>query len=170
MLKDNLKALRKARGLSQQELAEKCNVVRQTVSKWEQGLSAPDSQMLLTLSEALQTPVNAILEETPAQEAESAGDLPREPEELNRQLSQNRQTRRKLLHWLLILLLAAIAAGYAALGVFGSAYLGWDFSDPEIAVVGTILHGLEWVFVRTAPIAVLGLLPGIFLTRKRKGS
>ena len=42
------------------------------------------------------------------------------------------------------------------------------FSDPEIAVVGTILHGLEWVFVRTAPIAVMALLPGIFLTRKKK--
>ena len=162
MLKDNLKALRKARGLSQQELAEKCNVVRQTVSKWEQGLSVPDSQMLLVLSEVLQVPVNAILEEAPVEAAELAGSIPQRREEWNR------ETGRKILHWLMISLLAAIAAGYAVLGVFGSAYLGWDFSDPEIAVVGTILHGLEWVFVRTAPIAVLGLLAGIFLTRKKK--
>lgn len=162
MLKDNLKALRKAKGLSQQELAEKCNVVRQTVSKWEQGLSVPDSQMLLTLSEVLQVPVNAILEEAPVEAAGPDGGLPQKP------VALNRQTGRKILHWLMISLLAAIAAGYAVLGVFGSAYLGWDFSDPETAVVGTILHGLEWAFVRTAPIAILGLLPGIFLTRKKK--
>ena len=162
MLKDNLKALRKARGLSQQELAEKCNVVRQTVSKWEQGLSVPDSQMLLVLSEVLQVPVNAILEEAPVEAVEPTGSLSQKP------AGWNRETGRKILHWLMISLLAAIAAGYAVLGVFGSAYLGWDFSDPEIAVVGTILHGLEWVFVRTAPIAVLGLLAGIFLTRKKK--
>lgn len=160
MLKDNLKALRKARGLSQQELAEKCNVVRQTVSKWEQGLSVPDSQMLLVLSEVLQVPVNAILEEAPVEAVEPTGSLPQKREG---------QTGRKILHWLMISLLAAFAAGYAVLGVFGSAYLDWDFSDPEIAVVGTMLHGLEWIFVRMAPIAVLGLLAGIFLTRKKKG-
>ena len=162
MLKDNLKALRKARGLSQQELAEKCNVVRQTVSKWEQGLSVPDSQMLLVLSEVLQVPVNAILEVAPVEAVEPTGSLSQKP------AGWNRETGRKILHWLMISLLAAIAVGYAMLGVFGSAYLGWDFSNPEIAVVGTILHGLEWVFVRTAPIAVMALLPGIFLTRKKK--
>ncbi len=39
MLGENIKAVRKSKGLSQQELAVKLNVVRQTVSKWEQGLS-----------------------------------------------------------------------------------------------------------------------------------
>ena len=43
MLSENIKAVRKSKGLSQQELAVKLNVVRQTVSKWEQGLSVPDS-------------------------------------------------------------------------------------------------------------------------------
>ena len=45
MLNENIKALRKSKGLSQQELAVKLNVVRQTVSKWEQGLSVPDSDI-----------------------------------------------------------------------------------------------------------------------------
>lgn len=44
MLNENIKAIRKSKGLSQQELAVKLNVVRQTVSKWEQGLSVPDNQ------------------------------------------------------------------------------------------------------------------------------
>ncbi|HIS51288.1 MAG TPA: helix-turn-helix transcriptional regulator, partial [Candidatus Onthomonas avicola] len=50
MLNENMKAIRKSKGLSQQELAVKLNVVRQTVSKWEQGLSVPDSDMLISIS------------------------------------------------------------------------------------------------------------------------
>ena len=64
MLNENIKALRKSKGLSQQELAVKLNVVRQTVSKWEQGLSVPDSDMLVAISEALETPVGTLLGET----------------------------------------------------------------------------------------------------------
>jgi len=46
MLNENIKAIRKSKGLSQEELAVKLNVVRQTISKWEQGLSVPDSEWL----------------------------------------------------------------------------------------------------------------------------
>ena len=55
MLSENLKRIRKSKGLSQGELASKINVVRQTVSKWEQGLSVPDSEMLIRLSEAFRS-------------------------------------------------------------------------------------------------------------------
>ena len=64
MLNENIKAIRKSKGLSQQELAMKLNVVRQTISKWEQGLSVPDSDLLISLSEALETPVSTLLGET----------------------------------------------------------------------------------------------------------
>ena len=53
MLNENIKAIRKSKGLSQEELAVKLNVVRQTISKWEQGLSVPDSDMLISISEVL---------------------------------------------------------------------------------------------------------------------
>ncbi len=53
MLNENIKVIRKSKGFSQQELAVKLNVVRQTVSKWEKGLSVPDSDMLISLSEVL---------------------------------------------------------------------------------------------------------------------
>lgn len=49
MLKENIKTLRRSKGLSQEELAIKLNVVRQTVSKWEQGLSVPDADLLIAL-------------------------------------------------------------------------------------------------------------------------
>ena len=63
MLNENIKAFRKTKGLSQQELAVKVNVVRQTISKWEQGLSVPDSDMLIAISEVLETPVSTLLGE-----------------------------------------------------------------------------------------------------------
>ena len=63
MLNENIKAIRKSKGLSQEELAVKLNVVRQTVSKWENGLSVPDSDMLISISEVLATPVSTLLGE-----------------------------------------------------------------------------------------------------------
>lgn len=62
MLSDNIKRIRKSKGLSQEELAIKLNVVRQTVSKWENGLSVPDSDMLITLADELDTSVVYCLE------------------------------------------------------------------------------------------------------------
>ena len=53
MLSENIKAIRKSKGLSQEELAVKLNVVRQTVSKWENGLSVPDSDMLIYIADVL---------------------------------------------------------------------------------------------------------------------
>ena len=44
MLNENIKRARKAKGLSQEELAAKLNVVRQTVSKWENGVSQDNVQ------------------------------------------------------------------------------------------------------------------------------
>ena len=64
MLSENIKAIRKSKGLSQEELSIKLNVVRQTISKWEKGLSVPDSEMLMTISEVLETPVSTLLGET----------------------------------------------------------------------------------------------------------
>lgn len=63
MLNENIKALRKVKGLSQEELAIKLNVVRQTISKWENGLSVPDSGMLVQIADALDTTVNVLLGE-----------------------------------------------------------------------------------------------------------
>ncbi|MBO5230245.1 MAG: helix-turn-helix domain-containing protein [Clostridia bacterium] len=69
MLCDNIKNLRKEKGMSQEELAARLNVVRQTVSKWEQNLSVPDSDMLVKLAEVFGVSVGTLLgEETTKQE------------------------------------------------------------------------------------------------------
>ncbi|QHQ59557.1 helix-turn-helix domain-containing protein [Anaerocolumna sedimenticola] len=61
MFSENLKALRKTKGLSQEELAVRLNVVRQTISKWEKGLSVPDADMLIRIAEVFEVSVSEIL-------------------------------------------------------------------------------------------------------------
>lgn len=61
MFSERLKWLRKEKGISQQELADKLCVVRQTISKWEKGLSLPDAEMLMKLAEVLGVTVNELL-------------------------------------------------------------------------------------------------------------
>ena len=169
MLDENIKTIRKSKGLSQQELAIKLNVVRQTVSKWEQGLSVPDSDMLVFLSKALETPVSTLLGETIAEtEFDDLKAISEKLEVLNLQLAQRKTARRKVLHWLLLSLCAVIMIIAAILATVGSPYLGWDYSDPETAVLGTAFHSFEWLFVRTAPILFIGTAIGIFLTGKKE--
>ena len=169
MLNENIKAARKSKGLSQQELAVKLNVVRQTISKWEQGLSVPDSDMLISLSEMLETPVSTLLGETVVEtETDSLKVISEKLEVINLQLAHRKTTRRKIIHWLLISLCVVIVVIFAILFLLESPYLGWDYSDPETAVVGVGFHALEWLFVRIAPIVLIGAIIGIFFTRKKE--
>lgn len=98
MLSDNLKNLRKAKGLSQEELAVKLNVVRQTVSKWEKGLSVPDAGMVIQIAEILDTTVNVLLgEEFPeSEELDYTKMLAAKLEVLNEQYFKQNEHRRKI--------------------------------------------------------------------------
>ena len=168
MLNENIKTIRKSKGLSQEELAVKLNVVRQTISKWEQGLSVPDSDMLISISEVLETPVSTLLGEAVTEaEADDLKAISEKLEVINLQLAQRKTARRKMLHWLFISLCAVIVIIFAVLMAVSSPYLDWDYSDPETAVVGVAFHAFEWLFVRLAPVIFIGAIVGIFLTRKR---
>ena len=168
MLNENIRAIRKSKGLSQEELAIKLNVVRQTISKWEQGLSVPDSDMLLAISEALETPVSTLLGETVAEtKGEDLKAISEKLEIINLQLARRKDMHRKILRGVCIALCGAVILIFAALFVFNSPYLNWDYSDPETAVVGVLFHAFEWLFVRLAPIVFVGAVAGICLTRKR---
>ncbi len=168
MLNENLKAIRKTKGLSQEELAIKLNVVRQTVSKWEQGRSVPDAELLLSLSEVLETPVSTLLGETVAEpEPDALKALSEKLEVLNLQFARQRERRRKLLHGLCIALCAGVVLAFGVLFTVGSPYLDWNYQDPETAVMGTALHAMEWLLVRVAPVLLIGAAVGAFLTRRR---
>ena len=166
MLNENIKAIRKSKGLSQEELAIKLNVVRQTISKWEQGLSVPDSEMLISIAEMLETPVSTLLGETVIEsKVDDLKVISEKLEIINLQLAQRKTARRKILYWLFISLCAVIVTISVVLIVLNSLYLGWNFNDPETAVVGVAFHAFEWLFVRVAPIILIGAIVGIFLTR-----
>ncbi len=168
MLNENIKAIRNSKGLSQEELAIKLNVVRQTVSKWERGLSVPDSEMLISISEVLETPVSVLLGETVEERApENLKALSEKLEVINLQLARQRDARRRFLHWFFIVLGMVIVVLFIVIGLWGSPYRDWDLSDPEHAVAGTVLHAFEWIFVRLAPFLLIGAIVGAILTRKR---
>lgn len=172
MLKDNIKNLRKEKGLSQEELAIKLNVVRQTVSKWERGLSVPDSSMLISLAEELDTSVNVLLgenveEKTPNDDVDIKT-IAERLEVINLQLARKSEMKIKLVRWILILLCIVIVAVFIAFEIMQSDYLEWDFNNPELAVAGTLLHGFEFVFVRIAPFAFIASVIGIVFTYKRR--
>ncbi|EJS5892439.1 helix-turn-helix domain-containing protein [Listeria monocytogenes] len=167
MLNENIKAIRKSKGLSQEEIAIQLNVVRQTISKWEQGLSVPDSDMLISISEVLETPVSTLLGETVmVSKVDDVKAISEKLEIINLQFAQRKTARRKMLYWLFVSLCAVIAIISAVFIILNSPYLGWDYSDPETSVIGVAFHTFEWLFVRLAPIILIGGVVGIFLTRK----
>ena len=168
MLNENIKGIRKSKGLSQQELAVKLNVVRQTVSKWEQGLSVPDAEMLISLSEVLETPVSTLLGKSVVEtEADGLKAISEKLEVINLQLARRKSTERKIICGLLIALCATTAMIFSALILWSSPYLAWDYSTPETAVLGVAFHSFEWLFVRFAPVIFILAVIGIFFTRKK---
>ena len=169
MLKENIKQLRKSKGLSQEELAIKLNVVRQTISKWEQGLSVPDSEMLVLISEVFETPVSTLLGENISEsKADDLKAISEKLEIINLQLLQRKNARRKIIHWILISLCAIIILIFISLFLLNSPYFNWDYNNPENAVLGVAFHSFEWIFVRTALIILIVSVVGVLLTRKKK--
>ena len=168
MLKENIKSLRKSKGLSQEELAIKLNVVRQTISKWEQGLSVPDAEMLISISEVLETPVSALLGENISEsKVDDLKAISEKLEIINLQLSQRKKERKIIINWLLISLCIVIIIIFISLILLNSPYINWDYTNPEKAVLGVVFHSFEWLFIRIAPIIFIGLIIGIFLIRNK---
>ncbi len=95
MLQDNIRSLRKARGLSQEEVAQRLHITRQTLSKWENGLSVPDAQLLLKLAEILEVSVAQLLEGSTETNEEEQDTVAEQLERLNLLLAErNRRSRR----------------------------------------------------------------------------
>ena len=169
MLNENIKRIRKSKGLSQEELAIKLNVVRQTVSKWEKGLSVPDSSMLIMLADELDTTVSELLGELVAEPTtDDLKILSNKLEVINLQLAKRSITKIKTIRWILISLCVVIVIIFIAIASMNSPYLDWNYNDPELAVAGTIMHGFEFLFVRLAPIAFLASVVGIVVTYKKR--
>lgn len=98
MFHENLKAQRKLKGFTQETLAIKVHVVRQTVSKWEKGISVPDAETLQRLAEVLEVTVSQLLGADTADnpdEPETRNEIAEQLSRINEQLAiSNRRARR----------------------------------------------------------------------------
>ncbi len=169
MLSENIRNFRKAKALSQEELAAKLHVVRQTVSKWETGLSVPDAELLVALSEVLETPVGVLLGETAVlPETDDIKAIAEKLESINLLLARQKEMRRKALHLFFVLLGVGTALLFTLLVLWKSPYLRWNYADPETAVFGAAFHAAEYVFVRALPFLLAGAAAGAWLTRKNR--
>lgn len=167
MLSKNIKAIRKSKGLSQDELAIKLNVVRQTISKWENGLSVPDSQMLISLSEALETPVSILLgEDIIESKAHDLKVISEKLEVINLQLAKQNENKKTILRYLLIFILIVTLIIFLFLSKVNSPYLNWNYNNPETSFMGITFHIFEWAFIRIVPFIIIGAILGIYFIRK----
>ena len=150
MLSENIKHHRKVKGMSQEELAERLHVVRQTVSKWEKGLSVPDSELLVRLAETLETSVSTLLDETtePTCEEPSLQELAERLEALNAQFARQATRRRRILRTVLIVVTCLVALHFAV-------YLWFSLQmtasvEGSLAIIGGA-DGPTTIFVATPP-------------------
>ncbi len=125
MLNENIKALRKTKGLTQDELAIRLHVVRQTVSKWEKGLSVPDAEMLQRIAEIFEVNVSQLLG-SPIHQNENVDMIAEQLSRINEQLVvKNNRTRKT---WKVIgIILAIIIVGQLLLVALGiTAYKSYE--------------------------------------------
>ena len=188
MLNENIKNLRKSKGLSQEELAVKLNVVRQTVSKWENGLSVPDADMLIALSQVLDTPVSTLLGQALAPaESDDLKAISEKLEVINLQLARKKTAERRFLRGLLMavciltvvlfVLLAVLEdVGYMAriafimdrifrrFGLSGKSFIPCGAKMPIIGLfAGAVFGNSAWVatsayFIGVAAVIVSGIM------------
>ena len=90
-------------------------------------------------------------------------------EVVNLQLARINARRLKTMRCLLASFCIIILMVFNAFAAMHSSYLNWDFNDPELAVAGTLLHGLEFLFVRLAPFVFFAAVTGIVFTYKKQG-
>lgn len=140
MLQENIKTFRKERGLTQEELAIRLNVVRQTVSKWEKGLSVPDADLLQQISEILEVPVSQLLGEEKEMK-ENRNEIADQLSRINEQLAiQNRRSKRI---WTAVGALSAailLVLGTAAILHFSSSDTVITYTDAEVSAQYRIME------------------------------
>lgn len=95
MLAENIKTIRKQRGMTQEELAARLNVVRQTVSKWEKGLSVPDADLLKRIAEILETDVSTLLG-APINTESNTNEIAEQLSRINEQLATKARMVRRI--------------------------------------------------------------------------
>ncbi len=177
MLNENLKIVRKEKGMSQEELANKLNVVRQTVSKWEQGLSVPDSEMLVRISEIFEVPVSRLIGETVEEETtkDELARISQKLENLNEMIAEAnaKKKRKNIIAFSVFLIIVAIiifvdkmidffvSRGNISIGIIGGA-------DGPTSVIVAAAEFSWFTFVMSMVIVAVLIVGAIILIRRTR--
>ena len=181
MLSENIKNLRKEKGMSQEELAAKLNVVRQTVSKWEQNLSVPDSEMLISIADIFDVSVSQLLGET-FETNDTKSELEKisqKLENLNEMIAQKNSKNRRILLIIVAVCLIIIASVMLLFAVMVTISLCIAIvPSSDIAIIGgadgptSIMiasTGFEWVRAAFSVLfSVLLILASVYIFKKIK--
>ena len=133
MFADNLKTLRRARGLSQEELAGRLHVTRQTISKWENALSVPDAELLLRLAEELEVPVSRLLG-GPVEEEPAPDQVAAHLAELNRLLAERNRRSRRIWRVVAGVLIGMVAATVLLMLLSATAFRSFTTDAEQTAI------------------------------------
>ena len=131
MFSENLKTIRKAKGYTQEELAIKVNVVRQTVSKWEKGLSVPDADVLSHIAEVLEVSVSELLGADIKQE-DSKNEVAEQLAKISEQLAIKNRRSKKIWRIIGIILLAIIIVNIIWVTVGMISFNSYNYSENSI--------------------------------------
>lgn len=136
MFQENLKTMRKAKGYTQEELAIKLNVVRQTVSKWEKGLSVPDADSLCKIADVLDTDVSTLLGEEIVEETDKSA-VAQQLAKISEQLAMKNQ-RSKTIWKVVCIILFVIVVFYilaiVAFSVIASENIADSYSENMVEI------------------------------------
>lgn len=173
---DNLIQLRKSKGWSQEQLGEKVNVSRQTVSKWELGLTTPEMEKLIELSEIFDITIDELVCKSAPQKNVPQGQPEKNPHRTFRLSRIDYEYKSKthigslpLVHINTtgkakgVVAIGAAAKGIVSLGLISFGILSWGFiSIGLLAIGGIAIGGAALGGLALGLLAVGGLALGFF--------
>lgn len=133
MLGDNIKILRRNKGFTQEELAVKLNVVRQTVSKWEKGLSVPDAEMLQKIADILEVDIKQLLGAEIEMER-SNNEIVEQLVKINEQLIIKNRRSKRIWKIVGIILVAVVVLNILLIVLSYSAFENYTISGTEVKI------------------------------------
>ena len=131
MFGDNLKTLRKNKGITQEELAVRLKVVRQTVSKWEKGLSVPDAEMLLKIAEEFEVPVSDLLGASIEDEKDKS-DVAEQLARINEQLAIKNRRAKRIWRIVGVIIGVCVLWNVILIGMGITMYTGLGFVESDV--------------------------------------
>ncbi len=141
MFNENLRELRKSKGFTQEELATKINVVRQTVSKWEKGLSVPDADSLQKIADVLDVEVSQLLG-AKIEVEEDNNEIAQQLSRINEQLVIKNRRAKKI--WTAVVIILLIPVLIILLALILVPIFGFNtYSSGSVEIEGTVIEEYE---------------------------